>query len=232
MPRARFLVVAACIAALLLAGCTSDGERSSQSDAAPDPPRSGGAEWIVAMGDSYISGEGARWAANTNGKPRQVDALGPRAYAAKGRREADPGCHRARFSEVQIGDGLKSKTLACSGAMTASTSGDGVFKPGLDFVDDGSGHVGQAAALENFASAHQVSDVVVSIGGNDFGFGPVIAQCAGAFFSTVGRPQQRPCRTDRGSAPDSRGAATAHRDPDHRCVAQCREGDAASRVRE
>ncbi|MFM9127763.1 MAG: hypothetical protein ACKOTA_09465, partial [Solirubrobacterales bacterium] len=36
--------------------------------------------WVVSIGDSAISGEGARWAGNSNKSPDLVDALGPGAY--------------------------------------------------------------------------------------------------------------------------------------------------------
>jgi len=42
--------------------------------------------------------------------------------------------------------------LACSGASTGTTTG-GDFKPGLDFYDDGNGHLGQAKLLQQFASS-------------------------------------------------------------------------------
>lgn len=198
------LRIAALMAAALVVTACTGGEESP--GALPGPSRStdGATSWIVSVGDSYISGEGARWAANTNGAPGPVDALGPRAYADRGRRESAPGCHRAKASELQISDTSRAKTLACSGATTSSSGSGATFKPGLDFYDDGAGHLGQAAALEEFASSHQVSDVVVSIGGNDFGFGEVVARCAGSFFSTVGKARPSPCRSD----PDVRARFT------------------------
>ena len=36
--------------------------------------------WVVTLGDSYISGEGGRWAGNITGDPERVDALGGDAY--------------------------------------------------------------------------------------------------------------------------------------------------------
>lgn len=65
--------------------------------------------------------------------------------------------------------------LACSGAKTGTfTDSSGSFKPGLDFYDNGAGNRGQAALLQSFAANHNVTMVVVSIGGNDFNFAYII----------------------------------------------------------
>ncbi len=141
---------------------------------------------MVSLGDSYISGEGARWGANTGGAARRVDALGPAAYFDRRGQEPQPGCHRASAGIVSLGlPGLKGKNLACSGARTRSDSAQLRFRPGLDFVRpaDGSGE-GQARALERFASDHRVAAVIVSIGGNDFGFGVLAATCVSGFLSS------------------------------------------------
>jgi hypothetical protein len=103
---------------------------------------------IVAVGDSAISGEAGRWAGNTNLEPWRVDALGPTAYYDNSSNSAEttPGCHRSKAAEIWIGGGVLSANLACSGARTSTqpyASGSN-FKPGLDFYDDGAGHIGQA----------------------------------------------------------------------------------------
>src|ERR1700754_3895816 len=110
---------------------------------------------VVTVGDSAISGEAGRWAGNTNGDPSRTDALGPTAYYdnAAGTGEAIPGCHRSKSAEAHIGiDGnVLSANLACSGARTYTyTNSDGNFKPGLDFYNDGAGHIGQALALQQY----------------------------------------------------------------------------------
>ena len=107
---------------------------------------------VVSVGDSAISGEAGRWAGNTNGSPANVDALGPTAYYDAGSGEAIHGCHRSKASEIGIF--AASANLACSGARTytqAFSSGSD-FKPGLDFYDDGAGHIGQAKALQQYAA--------------------------------------------------------------------------------
>jgi hypothetical protein len=136
---------------------------------------------VVSVGDSAISGEAGRWAGNTNGSPGNVDALGPTAYYdnASNTAETIHGCHRSKASEIGIGGGVLSANLACSGARTytqAYSSGSD-FKPGLDFYDDGAGHIGQAKALQQYAATHNVKLVVALIGANDYGFADIVQQC-------------------------------------------------------
>ena len=66
--------------------------------------------------------------------------------------------------------------FACSGAKTASSLGSS-WKPGLDFYDDGAGHVGQAKLLQSYAATHNIRQVDISIGGNDFNFASVVQTC-------------------------------------------------------
>jgi hypothetical protein len=140
-----------------------------------------GAPAVVAVGDSAISGEAGRWAGNTNLGPWRVDALGPTAYYDNGSNTAEttPGCHRSKAAEIHIGGGVLSANLACSGARTSTQpySSGSNFKPGLDFYDDGAGHVGQAKALQAYAETHNVKMVVALIGANDYGFAAIVQQC-------------------------------------------------------
>lgn len=187
------------------AACTSTSPTDARPGAVRRPPDSISrlkpharpGSWIVSVGDSYISGEGARWAGNTSGRPGPVDALGPHAYAAPGVTGTIAACDRARRSMVDVGPvpgsarlgAVRGRDLACSGATTRSRRSGGVFTPGLDFARAGRNGIGQALALERFARIHRVSTVVVSIGGNDFGFGAIVAACVTAF--ATGAP---PCR--------------------------------------
>ncbi|MFF1382650.1 hypothetical protein ACFVWT_03695 [Arthrobacter sp. NPDC058288] len=87
-------------------------------------------------------------------------------------------------AEVRIGQ-AQSANLACSGAKTAiSWNSSGEFKPGLDFYNDAAGNMGQAIALQNFASGHRAKMVVVSVGGNDLGFAGIIAKCVSKFMTS------------------------------------------------
>jgi hypothetical protein len=141
-----------------------------------DGPGSGTAA-VVSVGDSAISGEAGRWAGNTNGSPGNVDALGSTAYYDAGSAEAIHGCHRSTASEIGIFKA--SANLACSGARTYTQpfSSGSDFKPGLDFYDDGAGHIGQARALQQYAAGHNVKMVVALIGANDYGFADIVQQC-------------------------------------------------------
>jgi hypothetical protein len=140
-----------------------------------------GAPAVVSVGDSAISGEAGRWAGNTNGSPSNVDALGPTAYDDNAANSAETihGCHRSKASEIGIGGGVLSANLACSGARTATQafSSGSDFKPGLDFYDDGAGHIGQAKALQQYAATHNVKMVVALIGANDYGFADIVQAC-------------------------------------------------------
>jgi hypothetical protein len=136
---------------------------------------------VVAVGDSAISGEAGRWAGNTNGSSSNVDALGSTAYYDNSSNTAETihGCHRSKSAEINIGGGVQSANLACSGAKTSTTpySSGNDFKPGLDFYDDGAGHIGQAKALQQYASSHNVKMVVALIGANDYGFADIVQTC-------------------------------------------------------
>jgi hypothetical protein len=184
--------------------------------------------WVVSVGDSYISGEGGRWAGNTenNSESGLIDALGSGAY--EGMENGEPTgeaialCHRSKSAEIFIGrDGagnkVMSKNLACSGAETTSYAekarflwgyllNEGIFKPGLDFVDVKRGEevkegdkpgrgvcglpecIGQARQLQEFANGlhgglnKAIKMVAVSIGGNDFKFSEVVQACLVAYF--------------------------------------------------
>ncbi|HEX7245395.1 MAG TPA: hypothetical protein VF245_07525 [Solirubrobacterales bacterium] len=109
--------------------------------------------WVVSVGDSYISGEGGRWAGNVKWNhlelvTRHIDALGQTAYKnpenGEDLGEKIPGCHRSRSAEIFFhfdtnGDAVQGRNLACSGALTKSEGfvrdGNQAFLPGLDFED-------------------------------------------------------------------------------------------------
>jgi hypothetical protein len=142
-----------------------------------------GDAWVVSVGDSYISGEAGRWAGNSS-DPTQTDALGDAAYLDAGNTESTAGCHRSSSAEIRIGQ-ARALNLSCSGAKAATAWNlAGQFKPGLDFYDDGAGNIGQALALQSFASGNRVKMVAVSIGGNDLGFADIIASCVSKFMTS------------------------------------------------
>ena len=147
-------------AAALCALTIVSGAIATAAPAGAAPP-TGVPDAVVALGDSAISGEGGRWAGNTNQSSSRVDALGSRAYWDTSTGEAIPGCHRSGAAQHKIGGGVNSLNLACSGAKT-TTGGTGsgqTFKPGIDFYSDSSGRHGQALALQNYAKTHNVRAV-------------------------------------------------------------------------
>lgn len=165
--------------AVTAVGTLSLGMISPVQAAAPP-----GNPWIVSLGDSYISGEGGRWAGNSS-KAAQVDALGNSAYLDGGNKETIERCHRSASAEVKIG-GVNSLNLACSGSTTSTyTNSKGYFKPGLDFSDDGKGNIGQALALQQFAAKNKVSTIAVSVGGNDLNFSEIITTCVTKFLTSL-----------------------------------------------
>lgn len=147
-----------------------------------DGPGSG-TPYVVTLGDSYISGEAGRWAGSSNNSEAPADALGADAYYdnASDTAEQIPKCHRSESAEAYIGGGVAGLNLACSGARTTTSAGDD-FKPGIDFYDNGAGKLGQAKMLQQFATSHNVKQVVVSIGGNDFNFAAIVTQCVQDFL--------------------------------------------------
>ncbi len=178
-PRAAIAVLTALAAVLV-------GLTTTAAPAVADGPGVG-TPWVVTLGDSYISGEAGRWAGSSNQSSSYADALGSTAYFdnASGTGETIPRCHRSKSAEAYIGGGVNGKNLACSGARTTTyTDGDGRFKPGLDFYDDGAGRQGQAKMLQQFAAANNVKMVVVSIGGNDFNFASIVQQCVTNFLTS------------------------------------------------
>ena len=180
-------------AAILLLSLTGLGLVASPAHA--DGPGSG-TPYVVTVGDSYISGEAGRWAGSSNDSAAPADALGSHAYHDNATHTAEviPRCHRSLSAEAYIGGGVGGLNLACSGARTTTSTGD-YFKPGIDFYDDGAGHQGQAKMLQVFAATHNVQQVVVSIGGNDFNFASIVTQCVQDFLLS---PSWNPdyCRDD------------------------------------
>ncbi len=171
--RTRYAAVGALLAVLGAVGVTT------AASAAADGPGVG-MPYVATVGDSYISGEAGRWAGNTNGSSSRIDALGPTAYNDNATRTAEQinRCHRSWAASAYIGGGVGGVVLACSGATTGTaTTSNGYFKPGLDFVDLGGGKVGQARMLQDFATTHNVTMVVASIGGNDFNFASIVQSC-------------------------------------------------------
>ena len=159
---------------------------ADRADTGGDRRRSGaradgpgvGTPTVVSVGDSYISGEGGRWAGNTNGSSINTDALGSTAYYdnARTRRDDQPlsplqggrDHHRRRHQQQEP------RLLGREDVDRHRRDGD--FKPGLDFYNGSAGQ-GQALMLQNFAATHNVKMVNLSIGGNNFNFASIVQTC-------------------------------------------------------
>lgn len=241
----RTPIALAFVAALTLAACGSATTTPRPSATSPTATATAtatvgagdgpghGTPAVVSLGDSYISGEGGRWAGNVNLVGRldstAIDALGPSAYHdnAAGDGELIVGCHRSKSAEIHLGtaqDGspLVSINLACSGATTQTNHADPTdpadYKPGLDAFGDADGNlatdepaapgarISQAVALRHAALTHNVTMVVVSIGGNNFHFADLIEQCVKDFLlsSSVARTTATTTRWRPTSMPPAR----------------------------
>jgi hypothetical protein len=149
------------IVVLLVALVWAAAPRDVPARAAIDPQP--GEPFFVAMGDSYISGEGAeRFFAGTNDKGdgnecRRAPSAHPVVLAERGG-EAVPD--RVLF-------------LACSGAL------------GVDLYGDRPGRTEPVSQLDQYREAMTTLDegdvefVLLSVGGNDAGFGEVGQACVG-----------------------------------------------------
>lgn len=150
---------------------------------------------VVSLGDSYISGEAGRWAGNSDRASwsEYSDAGSQDAYWDASKGENAPGCHRSKSAEIHIGHGVTSVNIACSGAQTTTFADKDPYKPGVDFANDtlanGVKRQGQALMLQHLAKANdkRVKMVVLSIGGNDFGFGSVVQDCFLSFLVPIKR---------------------------------------------
>lgn len=157
-----------------------------------------GKPWIVGVGDSFMSGEAGRWASNgTDNAPVGgnggwlVGSIDQVYGDSVEYTESIPACHRSATAPMFTGWDVNHANLACSGALTESFVNDfGQAKPGIDFasITAGDGQVvdGQATALQEFAASHEVSAVLMSIGGNDMGFAEIISQCVSGWVA--GKP--------------------------------------------
>jgi hypothetical protein len=192
-PHAPRGLVATVLSTLALTAATLTVTTTS---AAADGPGSG-TPWVVSVGDSYISGEAGRWAGNTNNGESIHDAGGPTTYFDNATNTAEQinRCHRSKAAEIYIGGGVNGLNLACSGAKTTTYTDGSYFKPGIDFSDNGSGQLGQAKMLQQFAASHNVMMVEISIGGNNFNFAGIVTQCVADF---LGSPSWWPdyCKDD------------------------------------
>ena len=165
---------------------------------------------IVSLGDSYISGEAGRWNGNAgnffasrNGTDRSYRST----WYGWTYRTGDVylgaslgnGCHRSDVAEIMTASIAVAEkiNLACSGAATKN-----IFRSS----SGGTAHRGEAPQADQLLAVAQQKDVklvVLSIGGNDLGFGDIISQCVTAWVTS---PASRPtlCRSSQQTAVDER----------------------------
>jgi hypothetical protein len=162
------------------------GGASPVAHAGPPRPTS-----VVAMGDSYISGEAGRWLGNSAGLVGDHDrtdracvyALRACTSYDEGRVYVDgtaaDGCHRSDVAEILSARIPVDRriNLACSGAVTAN----------LPRASRGGtsahGEPPQADRLLAVARSTRVRMIVVSVGGNDLDFGPIVRACFTAYLT-------------------------------------------------
>jgi hypothetical protein len=161
-------VIAAGTAAVQLTGTTSALASPTQ-----------GLATVVSMGDSFIAGEGGRFAgqADNPATDRGVGVYGNTLnWFDGGLIGHEGGCHRSDSAEVF---GASPATfqrinLACSGAATPNVwrtaTGGQPFK----------GEAPQTEQLIPIAANFNVKAIVLSIGGNDLGFGQIVNDCVSA----------------------------------------------------
>jgi hypothetical protein len=172
---------------------------------------------IVSIGDSSISGEGGRWAGNTNdnGDVQRIDA-GADWYFDAGNAESTLDCHRSKSAEVHIDKAMLTPNFACSGAETFSQpwfypEKGWRWKPGVDRLCSygpdqappptdvdlcSPKYSGQVTLLQQFAQTHNVKTVVVAVGANDFGFGDVWRTCALIYAEQLAADTGETCQSN------------------------------------
>ncbi|MEV0440472.1 GDSL-type esterase/lipase family protein [Streptomyces spectabilis] len=172
-------------------GYNTEGARRAAraaGDACGPPPA------VVSMGDSYISGEGGRWAGNAaasavgsawgtdraavncNGEESVCDHDPTTVYGDTSYDKGGSACDRSDSAEIKglkYGDVPVERrfNIACSGATTDNVTTTG-FKGRRPQVDD----------LRDIARSNDVRLVVLSIGGNDLKFADILQDCVKAYF--------------------------------------------------
>ncbi|GAA3378601.1 hypothetical protein GCM10020367_58770 [Streptomyces sannanensis] len=144
--------------------------------------------FVVALGDSYSSGEGASELGGVDQQEyyRESNSMG---HDPQGQN----ACHRSPHAwsrkavlsdwpSMNIGgraDGLDSELdyhlIACSGAQTYNIMPGGLFNTE---GQEGRGQFHELSQIDKGFLDENTTLVTLSIGGNDTGFGPIITECA------------------------------------------------------
>jgi hypothetical protein len=141
---------------------------------------------VVTLGDSYISGEAGRWKGNsetTSGDSAGTDRAwtGSAADLTKVYLDGSDtnGCHRSDVAEVRSARVLAGATpvnLACSGSETINVLRKS--QGGVPYKDAQTQGDQLVAVLDDY----DVQAIVLSIGGNDLGFGDAAQDCVLRYF--------------------------------------------------
>ncbi len=176
--RRRIRTTAALCTLAVLPATAAFGSPTAAADSArPDA--------LVTMGDSFLAGEGARWAGNAEGLknfggiPQALRDKTDRVKSAGITLEKiyTPGCHRS--SAAKIGGGAPKRfNIACSGAETRHL--ERAFRKDEP----------QIQQLKKLAVNHRIKVIVLSIGGTDVRLTDTIKACADAWKNN------RYCSTD------------------------------------
>ncbi|GAA0397531.1 hypothetical protein GCM10010357_18290 [Streptomyces luteireticuli] len=167
-----------------VAACKTNAKRARSAGSADDVELCISSA-AVSMGDSYISGEGGRWAGNANAFPGgDVWGTDRRARCPDGqdcvygKTSYDGGnrCDRSDVAPLLGADlpGIPRElrfNIACSGAETKHITSES-FK----------GEDPQVEQLAELASEHSVGLITVSVGGNDIGFSKIVEACAWRYY--------------------------------------------------
>jgi hypothetical protein len=143
-----------------LVGCGS----SLPSDCAQGPvPIADFGSSVAALGDSYASGEGTFNSGNcSSDNPPSYDYYAPTQTYLNGQGKVESGCHRSKGAFAPLLGVAQENFVACSGAT-------------INDVENGSKGFKQMNALNP-----GVRVVVLSVTGDDVGFGDVIGSCIDA----------------------------------------------------
>jgi hypothetical protein len=179
------------LAALTFALCAA----ATPATASPGSPLTA----AVALGDSFVSGEGGRWLGNSSDPRGDRDGTDRAAYDCSllgcsfnpariyGASEAN-GCHRSDTAPIESAAIAVARrvNLACSGAGTANLR---------SAAQGGVEHRGEPPQVDRLARVARRLDVrlvVVTAGANDLGFGRLVLGCVTSWLTTPAS-DPRPC---------------------------------------
>jgi hypothetical protein len=198
------------MAALLVLPLTALAHGVAPADAVPVPIQpSAKPTAIVAMGDSFTSGEAGRWAGNSNddcgdreGTDRAIVTVAGCDNSTYNRNlvyqpaSVTNKCHRSKTAPIFAAPIAVDKkiNLACSGAKSQHLLR--ASRGGVSFK----GEAPQADQLAALIPTHDVKAVFVGVGGNDIGegFGQVVSECVEDYILSSGLAEflENRCRED------------------------------------